>query len=67
MEEKDEDSGGFEIKVARDGPRACPNIIIISTQEKDRLNKPLKKTPIKKILGREIGFQALESKLVSYG
>lgn len=53
---------GFNIIEEMDGERLCP-AIVISEFEEQRLRKPWRKTLIIKLLGRKIGFKALESKI----
>ena len=55
------DFNGLEIVERMDGDRPYPTILIL--EEEQRTCKPWRKPLIIKLLGRGIGFKALESKL----
>ena len=58
----EEDFSGFNIIKESDGERLCL-VFLISQEEEKRMSKSSRKALIIKLLGREIGFKALELKV----
>ncbi|MCI08948.1 hypothetical protein A2U01_0030030, partial [Trifolium medium] len=58
----DEEDEGIKIEKAVYGGYACPSIVL-SKKEEARIQKPWKNGLIVQLLGRKIGFKALESRL----
>jgi hypothetical protein len=61
-EEEELDTEGMKVVEGKIGDYDCPDFIF-STKEEKRIQKPWRKGVIVKMLGRKIGFKALENRL----